>query len=85
MAVENFRSWIETWEKKGWLTRVRKPVEARYTLGAITRKLGNEKAVFFEQVSGYATPLATNFIFSREALATSLGMGEKDVIPRCHA
>ncbi|TRZ90621.1 UbiD family decarboxylase [bacterium] len=82
MAVENFRSWIETWEKKGWLTRVRKPVEARYTLGGITRKLGKEKAVLFEQVSGYATPLATNFIFSREALAASLGMEEEDLILR---
>jgi 3-polyprenyl-4-hydroxybenzoate decarboxylase len=53
VAVENFRSWIETWEKKGWLTRVRKPVEPRYTLGGITRKLGKEKAVLFEQVSGF--------------------------------
>lgn len=82
MAVENFRSWIETWEKKGWLTRVRKPVEARYTLGGITRKLGKEKAVLFEQVSGFAIPLATNFVFSREALAASLGMEEKDLILR---
>lgn len=82
MAIENFRSWIESWEKKGWLTRVRKPVEARHTLGGITRKLGKEKAVLFERVSECATPLVTNFIFSRQALAASLGMEEKDVIPR---
>jgi 2,5-furandicarboxylate decarboxylase 1 len=81
MTVENFRSWIESWEEKVWLTRVRKPVEARYTFGEITRKLGKETAVLFEQVSGYATPLVTNFLFSREALAASVGMEAKDLIP----
>jgi 2,5-furandicarboxylate decarboxylase 1 len=82
MAVENFRSWIETWKEKGWLTRVRKTVDARYMLGGITRKLAKEKAVFFDHVSEYSIPLVTNFIFSREALATSLGMEEGDLIPR---
>ncbi len=82
MAVENFRSWIESWEKRGWLTRIRKPVDARYILGGVTKKLGKEKAVLFEQVSEYSIPLVSNFIFSREALATSLGMEEKDLIPR---
>ncbi len=82
MTAENFRSWIESWEEKGWLARVRKPVEARYTLGGITKKLGKEKAVLFEQVSGYDMPLVTNLLFSREALAASLGMDAENVIPR---
>jgi 2,5-furandicarboxylate decarboxylase 1 len=82
MGIGNFRSWIETWEKKGWMARIRKPVDARYTLGAITQKLGKEKAVFFERVSEYSVPLVTNFIFSRQALASSLGMAEGEVIPR---
>ena len=82
MAVENFRSWIETWEKKGWLLPIRKSVDARYVLGGITKKLGKEKAVLFERVSKYTIPLVTNLIFSREALASSLGMEEKDFTPR---
>jgi 2,5-furandicarboxylate decarboxylase 1 len=82
MAVENFRSWIETWDQKGWLAQVRKSVDPRYTLGGITKKLEKEKAVLFQQVSEYSIPLVSNFIFSREALATSLGMEEKDLIPR---
>ena len=82
MAVENFRSWIETWEKKGWLLPIRKSVDARYVLGGITKKLGKEKAVLFERVSEYTIPLVTNLIFSREALASSLGMEEKDFTPR---
>lgn len=82
MAVENFRSWMEAWEKKGWLTRIRKPVEGRYVLGGITQKLGKEKAVLFEHVGEYSIPLVTNFIFSREALADSLGWEKEDLIPR---
>ena len=82
MAVENFRSWIETWERKDWLARIPKSVDARYVLGGITKKFGKEKAVLFERVSEYSIPLVTNFIFSREALAESLGIAEEYFIPR---
>ena len=85
MVGENFRSWLEAWEKSGWLTRVPKAVDPKYVLGAITKKLGKEKAVFFEQVSGYAIPLVTNFFFSRKALATALSMEEKNLIPSFRA
>lgn len=81
MVIETFRSWIAYWEQKGWLSRIRKPVDPRYVLGGITMKLGKEKAVLFEQVSGCATPLVTNFLFSREALAASVGMEAKNLIP----
>jgi len=81
MVGENFRSWLGAWEKNGWLARLTKPVDPRYVLGAITKKLEKEKAAFFEKVSGYSLPLATNFIFSRPALAAALGMEGKDVIP----
>jgi 2,5-furandicarboxylate decarboxylase 1 len=82
MAVENFRSWIETWERKGWLVRIPKSVDARHVLGGITRKFWKEKAVLFERVTESSIPLVTNFIFSREALAESLGIPEQDFIPR---
>ena len=85
MTGENFRSWFADWERRGWLTRIPKPVNPQYTLGAITRRLGREKGIFFEQVSGYTIPLVTNLFFSREALATALGMEEADVIPRFRA
>jgi len=81
VGVKNFRSWTDAWEKRGWLTRIPKLVDPKYVLGGITRKLGREKAVFFERVSGYSIPLVTNFIFSRSALAAALGMEEKDLIP----
>jgi 2,5-furandicarboxylate decarboxylase 1 len=81
MVGENFRSWLEAWEKKGWLTRISKVVDPEFVVGAITKKLEKEKAVFFQQVSGYSIPLVSNFCFSRNALATALGMDEKEMIP----
>ncbi len=81
MAVENFRSWIEKWEKKGWLARIKKPVDARYALGGITKKLGTEKAVLFEHVGEYSVPLVSNLIYSREALSESLGLPGQELIP----
>jgi len=82
MIGNNFRSWLETWGKNGWLARIPKPVNPQYVLGAITKKLGRDKGIFFEQVSGYDIPLVTNLFFSRQALATALGLEEKDLIPR---
>ena len=81
MVGENFRSWLTAWEKNDWLTRIRQRVNPQYVLGAITKKLEKEKGVFFQQVSGYSIPLATNFSFSRRALAAALDMTEGDLIP----
>ncbi len=81
MVGENFRAWIEAWEKRGWLARVPRPVNPTYVLGAITKKLGKEKAVFFQQVSGSSVPLVSNLFFSRGALAAALDMKEGDLLP----
>jgi 2,5-furandicarboxylate decarboxylase 1 len=81
MVGENFRSWLATWDKKGWLSRIPKPVNPQYVLGAITKKLEKEKSVFFEQVSGYSIPLVTNLCFSRKALAAALEIAEGNFIP----
>jgi 2,5-furandicarboxylate decarboxylase 1 len=81
MTGENFRSWLADWERRGWLTRIPKAVDPKYVLGAITKKLEKEKALFFETVSGYSIPLVSNFCFSRNALATALGMEERELIP----
>ncbi len=43
MVGDNFRSWLDAWEKNGWLTRIPKAVDPKYTLGAVTKKLGKEK------------------------------------------
>lgn len=81
MVGADFRSWLAAWEKNGWLARISKPVNPRYTLGAITKKLEKEGGVFFQQISGYSIPVAGNFYFSRKALAAALTMEEKNLIP----
>jgi 2,5-furandicarboxylate decarboxylase 1 len=81
MVGENFRSWLAAWEKNGWLTRIRKPVNPQYVLGAITKKLEKERGIFFQQVSRYSIPLTTNFLFSRKALAAALDTAVGHLIP----
>lgn len=77
---ESIRSWLEDWEKQGWLVRVSKPVEPRYVLGAITKKLEKEKGLLFEKVWGSSVPLATNLCFSRQALAKAIEVEERDLV-----
>lgn len=80
--AESFRKWIEDWERRGWLTRIRKPVEPRYVLGGLTKRLERERGLLFERVSRFGVPLATNFCFSRKALAAAVEMEEEEVIGR---
>lgn len=80
--MEDLRTWIGSWEERGWLARVRKPVDSRYVLGALTKKLDGEKGVLFENVSGHSMPLVTNLFFSRPALAAALGMKAEEVSAR---
>ena len=32
MVGENFRSWLEAWEKRGWLTRISKAVNPEFVV-----------------------------------------------------
>lgn len=78
--AESFRSWLEEWEKRGWLLRVSKPVDPCYVLGAITKKVEKEKGLLFERVTGSSIPLATNFCFSRQALGKAVEVREDELI-----
>lgn len=78
--AESLRSWLENWERRGWLLRVSKPVDPCYVLGAITKKVEKEKGLLFEKVKGSSIPLATNFCFSRQALGKAIEVGEHELI-----
>lgn len=80
VMAESFRSWLEDWEKRGWLARVSKPVEPRYVLGALTKRVEKEKGLFFERVEGSSIPLSTNLCFSRQALARAIEVEEEGLV-----
>ena len=53
MGLRNF---IETLDKEGKLTRIRKPVSTEFELAGIIAALG-EKPVYFEKIKESAYPL----------------------------
>ena len=75
MVGENFRSWLEAWGKKGWLTRISKVVDPEFVVGAITKKLEKEKAVFFSAGFGIFHPFGIQFLLLAKCIGHSPGNG----------
>ena len=78
------REYMERLRARGDLLEVRRPVQARHELAAVTqaaqRKLG--KPILFHQVSGTTLPVLTNIYGSRERLAEILGIAPGDFCRR---
>jgi len=78
------RDYMRTLRARGDLLEVRKPVQARHELAAVTqaaqRKLG--KPILFHEVSGTKLPVLTNIYGSRERLAEILGIAADDFCRR---
>ena len=78
------REYMERLRARGDLLEVRRPVQARHELAAVTqaaqRKLG--KPILFHQVSGTRLPVLTNIYGSRERLAEILGIAPGDFCRR---
>jgi len=70
------REYVERLRARGEVVEVKRPVQARHELAAVTqaaqRKLG--KPILFHHVSGTKLPVLTNIYGSRERLAEILGI-----------
>jgi 2,5-furandicarboxylate decarboxylase 1 len=75
------RSFIETLDKKGELTRITKPVSTEYELAGIIDALG-EKPVFFEQIKESSYPVVAGLVSSKELIAQSLGISKDKLLPK---
>lgn len=74
--VNDLRSFIQRLEEEGELVRVKAEVDWKYELGGIALKsLGPpaKKALLFENIKGYKTPLFTNGLLTVKRLAIGLG------------
>ncbi len=78
------REYMERLRARGEVLEVKRPVQARHELAAVTqaaqRRLG--KPILFHQVSGTALPVLTNIYGSRERLAEILGIAPGDFCRR---
>jgi 2,5-furandicarboxylate decarboxylase 1 len=68
-----FRSFLETLEKSGELTCIRKAVSTEYEMAGIIEALG-EKPVFFENVKESSIPVVAGLLASKEIIGRALNL-----------
>jgi UbiD family decarboxylase len=84
MEETDMRGFIDDLARRGELAVVRRPVDPRHHLAAITKAVqrAGEQAVLFEKVEGSALPAVSNLYGSHERLRRLIGAGEKTFCQR---
>ena len=83
MAFNDLREFIAALEAKGWLKRIKEPVDCDLEITEITdrvSKMTGDKnvALLFENVKGYDIPVLMNAFGSMERMALALGVEKID-------
>ena len=78
------RSFIDDLAARGELAVVRRPVDPRHQLAAVTKAVqrAGEQAVLFEAVEGTAMPVVSNLYGSHERLCRLIGAGDRTFCER---
>ena len=74
LPVVNFREQLDFLEREGLVRHFTKPVEAKFELSAVAKKLEEGPALFFENVAGYDMPVVIGTDNSRARIAKALGV-----------
>jgi 2,5-furandicarboxylate decarboxylase 1 len=74
-----FRNFLETLEKSGELTCIRKAVSTEYEMAGIIEALG-EKPVFFENVKESSIPVVAGLLASKENIARALKSNKEHLL-----
>lgn len=91
MTFNNLREFIAAIDAKGWLARVKAPVDPTLEISEITDRLSKSTthpagaggpALLFQSVSGSAMPVAINLFGTKARMELALGVTSLDEIPR---
>lgn len=77
LPVTNFREQLDFLEQEGLVRHFTKPIASRFELSAVSRKLEDGPALFFENVEGYDIPLVIGTDNSRARIARALGVDNR--------
>jgi UbiD family decarboxylase len=77
----DLRSFIESLQKSGELTKITTAVSTEYELAGIINALG-EKPVFFENVKESTFPVVAGLVSSKELICRALGITKEQLLPR---
>ena len=82
MIFNDLRAFIDFLEKNGELKRVAKPVDPKFELGAICRKVvaSQGPALYLEKLNGSDIPVLTNLLATRRRVAMALGCEEQEIL-----
>ncbi len=75
------RSFIETLDKKGELTKITTPVSTEYEMAGIINALG-EKPIYFENVKESIYTVVAGLMSSKDLIAQSLGTTKDQLLPK---
>ena len=78
MGLRNF---IETLDKNGELTRIKKPVSTEYEMAGIINA-NAEKPIYFENVKESSYPVVAGLVSSKDLIARSLGISRDQLLPK---
>ncbi|MEM3097078.1 MAG: UbiD family decarboxylase, partial [Nitrososphaerota archaeon] len=72
---------LATLEENNLLIRVRRPVNPRFELAAVLKKIvANGRAALFEKVEGYSNTVVGGISATRKMLALAMGVKEEDLL-----
>jgi 2,5-furandicarboxylate decarboxylase 1 len=74
------RSFIDTLDKSGELTKIKKPVSTEFEMAGIINA-NSEKPVYFENVKESSYPVVAGLVSSKDLIARSLGIGKVQLLP----
>lgn len=85
MVPHDLRAFIELLDSQGQLARIDQPVSRDLEITEITDRVSKgpdelNKALLFESVEGFDTPVAINLFGSRQRMASALGVEDLDEI-----
>jgi 2,5-furandicarboxylate decarboxylase 1 len=74
------RTFIETLQKSGELTKITKPISTEFEIASVIEALG-EKPVFFETVKESSLPVVAGLVSSKDLIARSVGTTKDKLLP----
>lgn len=82
MSKTTLRGLLKDWEEREILKRVRKEVDPLFELGAVINACEGKQPFLFEKVKGYHSPMVAGLGGTRELIADSIGVSEKELFPK---
>ncbi len=77
----NLREFVDLLDQKGLLVRIKKPVDVRYEIATVMKKLDG-KPLLFDNVKGFEMPVVANVCSTKELVALGLETTKENLLKK---